>query len=131
MASVDKVYTVLSLAVLFLDFRIFLSVVPVIVTLTQTVRLFTSGRRSAIDFVIGPIFLSYLAISLTGHVHFVDVPALSETLRFIDYSWIYERKSSWASFADFWCSGTIAPIAVHSLVYPLLLMALEVVVFMV
>lgn len=52
----------------------------------------------------------------------------SDVFRFVDYSWL--GKDNIATEMDFWFSGTIAPIVVHSLIYPLVLMVLEVVVFM-
>jgi hypothetical protein len=130
MASVEKVYTVLSLALLFLDFRIFLTLAPLVVALTQTARLIACGLRSPTDFFIGPILICWLLLSLCRYECLVEVSGFAEALRAIDHGFIWRGSWSIASIADFWCSGSIAPIVIHSLVYPLVLMVLEVVVFM-
>ncbi len=59
---------------------------------------------------------------------FQGISMHSDVFRFVDYSWL--GKDNIATEMDFWFSGTIAPIVVHSLIYPLVLMVLEVVVFM-
>lgn len=59
---------------------------------------------------------------------FPGISAYSKNLHFIDFTWL--RRKSVATEIDFWFSGTLSPMVVKCMIYPLALMVVEVAIFM-
>ncbi len=129
--SIDKAYTVLCLALIFLDFRAAITTGPWIISTLQSLRFVARKHRTFFSFILGPVLVCLLITSSATNGAFEKVTRISHTLQVLDFSWMCDSVSPvLASFADFWCVGCTSMVVIYTMIFPLILMALETVVFM-